>query len=237
VSGSARKQARRGRGSDRAPTRVPLAVSFAELARTAGVARSTITRACAPGGPMHPAVLSPGRVDAGAACVVRWLAEHAGVTPVVVDEPDSAITPAQAARLKGAPVEEIESAMQAGGALASAVIHRHHVSARVFAVLSGSALGDVIEATRSGSLVAAVTENGRIDLSTPASLEWCARRPYPRLADGEIDLGHVPEGGLVPAMVGDQINIDSPFAHVFVARCCGRVPTEADLAELAAGGS
>jgi hypothetical protein len=234
VSASARKLARR---SDHAPTRSALVVTFAELARTAGVARSTITRACADGGPLHSAVTGPGRVDISARCCVRWLAEHSGTTPVVVDEPDSAITPAQAARQKRISVAEVEAAMAPGGALEAAVIRVHHVSAYVFSVLSGAALDDVIEATRSGSLVAAVTENGRIDLSSEPAIEWCARRPYPRLADGEIDLNHVPEGGLVPALVGDEINIDSPFAHVFVARCNGRIPTQNDLAELAAGGS
>jgi hypothetical protein len=231
VSSSARKVAQR---SDGAPTRPALVVTFAELSRTAGVARSTITRACAPGGPLHSAVTAPGRVDLSARCCVRWLAEHAGVVPVVVDEPDSAITPAQAARQKRVSVAEIEAAMAPGGALEAAVILQHHVSAFAFSVLSGSALLDVIEATRSGSLVAAVTANGRIDLSSARALEWCARRPYPRLADGEIDLDHVPEGGLVPAMVGEEINRDSPFARVFLARCWGRVPTPADLA---AGGT
>jgi hypothetical protein len=232
MSSSARKLARR---SDRAPTRMPLVHSFTAIAAMAGVHRSTIGRAFAPGGRLHPALVSPERGDIAHPAVVAYLAEHTGHRPVQVERP-RLITFERAARQKGCSVAEVRKAFAGRGPLAAAVVPNHHLSARDYAEVTGTVFESVLEATR-GTLAPAVTEAGFIDLGHEASIAYLAALPYPRLPDGDLDLNHVPQGMLAPAMVGDRIDPRSPFAQAFLARCLGRIPTKADEAELAAGGA
>jgi hypothetical protein len=227
MSGSARKLARR---SDRAPTRMVLVYSFAQLARMAGVNRSTIGRAFRPGGPLHPALIGKDSGDGGHPAVVANLAEHTGHRAVVVDELPSAVSFKKYARLSGRKVDEVRAACAPGGALHDAWIPPHHLSAVTFSVVSGSPLADVIEATRGGRLTPAVTKNGLIDLGSEAALEYCAQRPFRRLPNGDADESDMPQGMLAPACIGeDDIDLSNPFARAFSARCLGRVQTEAEI--------
>ncbi len=215
MTGSSRKLTRR---SDRAPTSAPrLEVSFADLSRTAVVARSTVTRACAPGGPLHPAVTAPGRTDIAAQCVVDWLSAHAGTPPVLVAEPDT-VSADEAARQRGVPVADVLAAVAPGGPLHGAFLAAHHVPAIVFAVLAGVVLAQVLEASRA-ELAPAVTAGGGIDLTSAVALDYLRAHPFRRLADGEIDSADVPDGMLSAAMVGDDIDPSHPFALAFLARC------------------
>jgi hypothetical protein len=187
----------------------------------AGVARSTITRAFRPGGPLYPALVGD-RGDASHPAWIGWLADRVGARSIVVSEPGTAITFDALAPLLGVPVREVEAAVRPGGPLHAALIAPHHVSAELFAVLAGTSVFEVLAATRD-ELAPALTESGRIDISHRDALEYLAARPFRRLPDGDIDLEDVPQGMLAPACIGADIDITNPFALAFEARCIGRV--------------
>jgi hypothetical protein len=220
MSSSSRKLARR---SDRAPTRAPrLEVSFSDLSRIASVHRSSVTRACAPGGPLHAAVTARGRVDVAAQAVVDWLASHSGTPAVLVSEPDT-VSLAEAARQRGVPVSDVLEAARPGGALHGAVLAQHHVPAIVFTVLAGVTLAEVLDACRA-ELAPAVTRAGGIDLTHPSALAFLAAHPFRRTADGDVDAADVPDGMLSPALGGEDIDPTHPFARAFLARCGEKGP-------------
>jgi hypothetical protein len=125
----------------------------------------------------------------------------------------------------GMTVEEVRGAMGPGGALEAAAIPVGHVSVSQFARLSGFAIPVVFLHLDLG-LAAAVTRTRRIDITHPVALALFARNPFKRDAKGDPI---APNFDLSPACVGDDIDVDHPIARVFLARCLGSVPTDADF--------
>ncbi|HEX4473488.1 MAG TPA: hypothetical protein VH142_00345 [Polyangiaceae bacterium] len=194
-----------------------------------------MTRAAARGGALAAAVLSRGRIDLAHEHVRTWLgatsqteiSERSGLGAELLIVEDG-LTLAEFAKRKGVSIAKVRKALD--GPLAAARIPAWHVSATEFAQRAGVSLREV-ERAALGELRAAVLANGRLDLSHPASLKFMASHPFadpdvPPLIDGA--------GFLMPALLGEDIDMDHPIARVFLARSWGRVPTDADIASIAA---
>lgn len=198
-------------------------ITKAELARRKGVTRSAVTLAARPGGPLAAACVAGGFIDEAHPACQRWLGGAAAQPPA-----DGAplVAAARLAELAGLTPEEMEREL--AGPLRDAVIPAHHVDAKTFARLCGVDAGKVQRATRK-SLAAAVTKHGRIDIGHEAALQFAASHPYRSNRKGD-PIG-VPRGFLAPAVLpDDMIDVAHPNALHYLARCLGRVPTEADLA-------
>jgi hypothetical protein len=108
------------------------------------------------------------------------------------------------------------------------------LSPEAFARFAGVTSDEIFEARR-GSLRAAMLPSGNIDLAHAAALEFLARRPFRRGANGSIDETDVPDGILAAACSGgDEIEIDHPCTRAFFARCMARVLSNAELDEIMA---
>jgi len=183
-------------------------------------------------------VLSRGRIDLAHEDVRTWL-EEAPKEPRSNRDGDDAVpelllvedglTLAEFAKRKGVSVAKVRKALD--GPLAAARIPAWHVSATEFAQRSGVSLREV-ERAALDELRAAVLANGRLDLSHPASLKFMASHPF--AADDDVPPVIDGAGFLMPALVGEDIDMDHPIARVFLARSWGRVPTDAEIAAIAA---
>lgn len=122
----------------------PRLVTRAALARTKGVSRGAVTRACADGGPLHDAM--HGRfVDLDDPLVVAWLAEPVrgpdSTTPEGDTPPGSTVVaPTKAEMLaltKRKREEEIRRLKLANDVLEAKVISREFVHTHVFGAIDG----------------------------------------------------------------------------------------------------
>jgi len=212
------------RRSDPTPSRRTRPLSLADVARLRGCARSSVTRAVRPGRPLHAALLPGGRIDVAHPDARHWIgpavtAELGGAEP---PEAASVVTPEAFSQLHALPVAQVRADMT--GPLAPAVVPRGHVSPETFATLASEPVEAVLAAGLGGVLAPAITLRGRIDLGHDAALRFLAARPFvgePPDVDGA--------GYLAPACVGARIDVAHPVARAFLARCLGRVPTQADL--------
>ena len=75
-----RKSPKSRRRSDHEHDFAPKPVSYADLARMKGCARSTVTRAARPGGALHAAVLGHNRIDLAHPATQLWLGGERFVT-------------------------------------------------------------------------------------------------------------------------------------------------------------
>jgi hypothetical protein len=200
--------------------------SQADLARRRGVNRSTVSRHLQPGGLLRSALLPGGRVDLAHPAVRAWLnealpadfAERAGLGvrhDVLMRE--IALTLEQLATKTGVPPEELRTALE--GPLATAVVAPGHVAADEFAARAEVPVRLVVAAARGGELANALLPGGRLDLGHPAALAFMAARPFRRDKTGDPicpDIGG--RGFLVPALVGEDIDLDHPVARCWCAR-------------------
>jgi hypothetical protein len=219
---------RKPRMTRRRTDRPAVVQSQSDIARRRGCARSTVSRACKPGGALFPALVAPDRIDLFHPACQRFLAEVGADAGVLIDE--TALSPREAAEQKGVSVKTVLADMH--GSLAAAVIPIEHVSAGVYALLAQMSVIEVEAAVR-GALRPALTASRRIDVGHPASLAFLAAHPFARLPNGDPD---APEGFLAPACVGDdEIDLNHPFARAYFARLDGRVATEAEIDAMSRG--
>ena len=102
-----------------------------------------------------------------------------------------------------------------------------HVDAEQLAFFAGCDVAEVLDAVDSGELSRAVQRTGLLDLSSPAVVEFVARRPFRHLPGGELD---APDGYLSAARLDDDnVDLKHPVTVIFMARCLGRVPTAEEL--------
>lgn len=102
----------------------PAIISKARAAQLAGVAKSTITRACARGGALHDATVAD-RIDAAHPAFRGWLARHQaanGYTDVAALDPNRFITLDEFAARAGVTLEELQAELDANPALRAAVV-------------------------------------------------------------------------------------------------------------------
>jgi hypothetical protein len=132
------------------------------------------------------------------------------------------MTAAQLSEATGLPLAAVQAAF--AGELRDAVLPRGFVGARTFAILAGEQLARVL-LDLEDALRPSVTPSRHIDVMHPSALAYVAARPFERGEDGDPVLEDFP--GL--PTVGDDIDIDHPVARVFLVRCLGRVPTDAEL--------
>jgi hypothetical protein len=219
----------------RRPAHKPAPVAQIDVANRRGCHRSTVCRACKPGGELFEALLSPDRIDLNHPATQAFL--RAGGTteaaaepePSVVLDDDSLLTFEQAARAKGVSVAQVLADLEQ---LRPALVPLYHLNAEEFAHLAGCEVDEVLEAAR-GELEPAVTPSRRLDLSHAASLGFMSARPFARKRNGDPD---APEGFLAPACVGDdEIDLNHPFAQAYFARLDGRVATEAEIDAMSRG--
>ena len=206
------------------PSRRTRPLSFADVARLRGCSRSTVTRAVRAGGALSAALLDGGRIDVGHPAARRWIGPAVAAELGGAEPPSEAgvVTPAEFAELHGLPADQVHADMS--GPLAPAVVPPEHVSPSTFAQLASEPEEAVVAAGLGGVLAPAVTLSGWIDLEHDAALRFLAARPFvgePPDVDGA--------GYLAPACVGARIDVAHPVARAFLARCLGRIPTEADL--------
>jgi hypothetical protein len=198
-------------------------VSRAELGRLVGKARSTVTEACQ--GPLapacdgrridaaHPAVLRYAGVSSYEQLVRKQRGREADVSPEFALSEKAFSLELLASHVKQ-PVAAVERAV------AAAIIPASHVAVDTFARLAGCSTSDATKLLR-GELAGAVTPAGRVDLLT--ALPWFAAHPFER-SRGEPVTDGFPLGS---ACVGEHIDSEHPVSLVFLARCWGRVPSEA----------
>jgi|GEM_PF-3076854 len=235
-----------GKRADRAPTHRSLAVSFVSLAKRLGVNRSTITRWFQ--GPLRGARLRAGVADAGHPDFKAFLRQK-GFDPrsafgsverlvlvqqqmgVPAGDPVARtlriVTAEQLAELSGAGLDDVLD--QIRGPLAGAVVPIGHLSAEQFAAYAELTVDQVIAAA-GAELAGAVTKDRLLDLGSATALAFMAAHPFAR--DNE-DVPVVPQIAgddfLAPAFIGEDIDSAHPVALVYLARCTGRVPTDADF--------
>lgn len=192
---------------------IVLPESQAGMARRRGVTRGAVSQACRPGCALHPALLPGGDVDRAHPAARKWLREPR------IAETMSAAELSRATRL---PLAEVQRAFTVE--LAPAVLPPHLVDAVAFARLSGAHVARVLTDLEH-ELLPAVTPDRWIDITHVAALEYLAAHPFPRGRGGDPVTGDFPP---LPC-AGDDIDVDHPLVRAFLARCLGRVPTDADL--------
>jgi hypothetical protein len=185
------------------------------MARRKGVTRGAVSLATRPGGALHSALLPGGRIDRVHPAALKWLGEP---------RLDGGVTASEFAEAAGLRVDEVNRAF--GDELRSALIPHGLVGLEKFAEMAGERLAAILTGDPS-VLRAATTPSRQIDVGHPAALAYLAARPFPRGADGDPV---VPDGFPPLRTVGeDALNVDDPFLRAFMARCLGRVPTDADF--------
>jgi hypothetical protein len=212
------------------PARTPHPITAAELARRAGVNRSSITRALRR--ELAPARMHD-RVDVAHTVVVRWAISR-GLDPIVLLDIGSRERSRRPVLLVEETAPSVGDFARSVGAhptdvmaeVSDALVPPGHISVTEFAWRAGVRPSEVIAAVDRGELQPAVLKNGRLDLGHPAALEFMAAHPYKTDRRGNLIGG---DGHLAGAMVGEQINVDHPFARAVIARSLGRVATEADF--------
>lgn len=183
--------------------------SQADIARTRGVARSTVSRAVRPGGALHAAVIAgTDRIDAGHPACLAWIGPEGVRELGFVHVPDSGCggCGALAGPYAGTSIEEFAA--------------RAEVSP------------DIVRAALPRELASAMLDNGCLDIGHPSALAFLSR--YPLSFDAHDDpLDPVIDGhDFVCAGCIDENRHDAthPVFRAFLARYFGRVPTAEDAA-------
>jgi hypothetical protein len=194
--------------------------SKVEMARLKGVTRGAVSLASRPGHALYPAVLAGGRIDRGHPAARKWLGE-----PHLED----GMTADELAKATGLPADEVRRAFSAE--LAGAVLPCGWVGLETFSMMAGERVS-LLLTHASTALRPALTPSRYIDVAHPAALAYLAARPFPRDRDGDPIVPR--EFPALGAVGDDGIDIDNPFVRAFMARCLGRVPTDADFGIAAA---
>ncbi|MEO7037663.1 MAG: hypothetical protein ABI548_27140 [Polyangiaceae bacterium] len=186
------------------------------------MARSTVSRAVAVGGPLHAALVAD-RVDAGHPAVVAW------VGPVTLAMPYG--LPLREARELGLIQRPTVPACGACGQLYAGGVYAGTPVAE-FAERAETSLR-VVTAALTSDLAPALLEDGRINIGHPAALAFLARYPLARnVHDDPLDPPIDGHDFTCPASIDEsRHDVRHPIYQAFLARYFGRVPTEADAAE------
>lgn len=181
----------------------PLYESRAGFARLTGRARSTISEATAPGGPLY-AAMTGDRIDIAHPAAVRY---RLGSRPTI----------AELARAICVDAEEL-AADPATLAVYGTLVRWRFVTFAEFAHRAGVTTAAVQRAARD-ELASAMTSDG-LDLAHPASLEFMARHPF----DADP-----PDGFLATACVGESIDVHHPVARAYLSRLWGVAATDDEI--------
>lgn len=181
----------------------PLPQSRADFARLTGRARSTISEATAPGGPLHAAMVGD-RIDCAHPAAVRY---RLGPRPTIAEL-------AQAICVDADELAADSSTLAIYGTL----VWFRFVTFEEFANRAGVTVDAVRQAVQD-ELARAMTPDG-LDLGHAAALEFMARQPF------EED---PPDGFLAPACVGESIDVQHPVARAYLSRLWGVAATDSEI--------
>ncbi|HVU00385.1 MAG TPA: hypothetical protein VHE30_01485 [Polyangiaceae bacterium] len=135
-----------------------------------------------------------------------------GVTKGAISHAAAPGGPLHAARV-GAKLNTAHPAFQAW--LHGEQIGAGYAPPESFGIMADVSRTELTAALR-GELAEAISGNC-IRVDHPAALRFLRRHPFRRAPDGLVH--DVPQGFLVPALVGEEIDMSHPFAQAFSARC------------------